>query len=34
MTQPETAVTVVLDNLLRHHRGQALEGLVERTRGY
>jgi glyoxylate/hydroxypyruvate reductase A len=34
MTQPETAVEAVLDNLLRHHRGQPLDGLVDRGRGY
>ncbi len=34
MTQPETAVEVVLDNIRRHQSGQELTGLVERTRGY
>ena len=34
MTQPETAVDVVLDNVRRHRSGQPLTGLVERARGY
>jgi glyoxylate/hydroxypyruvate reductase A len=34
MTQPETAVEAVLDNISRHRRGEALVGLVERGRGY
>jgi glyoxylate/hydroxypyruvate reductase A len=34
MTQPETAVEVVLDNIQRHQSGQELTGLVERERGY
>jgi glyoxylate/hydroxypyruvate reductase len=34
MTQPETAVEVVLDNIRRHRRGEPLIGLVERSRGY
>ena len=34
MTQPETAVEVVLENLRRHHAGEALIGLVDRKRGY
>lgn len=34
MTQPETAVDVVLDNIRRHGRGEPLTGLVERSRGY
>lgn len=33
-TQPETAVDVVLDNLRRFERGEAMLGLVDRTRGY
>lgn len=34
MTQPETAVDAVLDNIRRHQDGLALAGLVERARGY
>jgi glyoxylate/hydroxypyruvate reductase A len=34
MTQPDSAVRAVLDNLLRHQNGQPLDGLVERRRGY
>lgn len=34
MTQPETAVEVVFDNLRRHREGLPLIGLVDRTRGY
>jgi glyoxylate/hydroxypyruvate reductase A len=34
MTQPETAVDAVLENLARHAAGLPLNGLVERTLGY
>lgn len=34
MTQPETAVDVVLDNIRRQRAGLPLTGLVERSRGY
>jgi glyoxylate/hydroxypyruvate reductase A len=34
MTQPETAARAVIDNLRRFARGEALVGLVDRTRGY
>ena len=34
MTQPETAVEVVLENLRRHEAGEPLLGLVDRKRGY
>jgi glyoxylate/hydroxypyruvate reductase A len=34
MTQPETAVEQVLDNIRRHEAGAPLIGLVDRTRGY
>ncbi len=34
MTQPETAVDVVLENIRRHLAGAPLNGLVERARGY
>lgn len=34
MTHIDTAVPVVLDNIRRHARGEAMLGLVERTRGY
>jgi glyoxylate/hydroxypyruvate reductase A len=34
MTQPETAVDVVLENIRRHLAGEALNGVVERKRGY
>jgi glyoxylate/hydroxypyruvate reductase A len=34
MTQPHTAVRVVIDNLRRHARGEPLVGLVDRARGY
>jgi glyoxylate/hydroxypyruvate reductase A len=31
---PEAAVEFVLDVIARHRRGEALPGLVDRTRGY
>lgn len=34
MTQPETAVDAVLENLRRHAAGDVPNGLVERSRGY
>ncbi len=34
MTQPETAVDAVLDNIRRQRAGLPLAGLVERARGY
>lgn len=34
MTQPETAVDAVIDNLRRHREGLPMAGLVDRTRGY
>jgi len=34
MTQPDSAVEVVLDNLRRHREGAPLVGLVDRSRGY
>ena len=34
MTQPETAVELVLENIRRHRAGQPLIGLVHRERGY
>ena len=34
MTQPETAVEAVIDNLRRHRLGLPMEGLVDRARGY
>jgi glyoxylate/hydroxypyruvate reductase A len=34
MTQPETAVDAVLENLRRHQAGEALHGAIERGRGY
>jgi len=34
MTQPETAVAIVLENLRRHEAGEPLLGLVDRKRGY
>lgn len=34
MTQPETAVEVVLENLRRYQAGEPLLGLVDRERGY
>lgn len=34
MTQPETAVEVVLENLRRYQAGEPLVGLVDRERGY
>ena len=34
MTQPETAVDLVLDNIRRHQAGAPLVGLVDRSRGY
>jgi glyoxylate/hydroxypyruvate reductase A len=34
MTRPESAVDFVLETIGRHRRGEALPGLVDRTRGY
>jgi glyoxylate/hydroxypyruvate reductase len=34
MTRPETAVEFVLETIERHRKGLALDGLVDRTRGY
>lgn len=34
MTQPDTAVSAVLDNIRRHRLGEPLVGLVDRARGY
>jgi len=34
MTQPETAAPVLLENLRRHQRGEPLQGLIDRARGY
>src|SRR5579863_60795 len=34
MTQPQSAVEVVLDNLRRHRAGEPLVGLIDRSRGY
>ena len=34
MTQPETAVDAVLENIRRHEAGETPHGLVERARGY
>jgi glyoxylate/hydroxypyruvate reductase A len=34
MTQPETAVKVVVENLRRRSSGEAMTGLVDRDRGY
>jgi glyoxylate/hydroxypyruvate reductase len=34
MTQPESAVDTLLDNLARHRSGEPLIGLVDRARGY
>jgi glyoxylate/hydroxypyruvate reductase A len=34
MTLPDSAVPVVIDNLRRHGRGEALHGLIDRTTGY
>ena len=34
MTQPETAVDTVVENLRRYRQGQPMIGLVDRTRGY
>jgi glyoxylate/hydroxypyruvate reductase len=34
MTQPETAVDAVIDNLYRHRQGLPMIGLVDRARGY
>ncbi len=34
MTQPETAVEAVLENIRRHDAGEPLVGLVDRQRGY
>lgn len=34
MTQPETAVDVILQNIRRFHAGEPMIGLVDRVRGY
>jgi glyoxylate/hydroxypyruvate reductase len=34
MTQPESAAPILLQNLRRHQRGEPLEGLIDRSRGY
>ncbi|MRV71730.1 glyoxylate/hydroxypyruvate reductase A [Duganella sp. FT92W] len=34
MTQPETAVEAIVDNIRRHQAGLSMNGLVDRTRGY
>ena len=34
MTQPETAAPILLENIRRHQRGEALAGVVDRARGY
>ncbi|ABM32760.1 glyoxylate/hydroxypyruvate reductase A [Paracidovorax citrulli] len=34
MTQPETAVDALIDNLRRHREGLPMVGLVDRSRGY
>jgi glyoxylate/hydroxypyruvate reductase A len=34
MTQPESAAPILLENLRRHQRGEPLEGLIDRSRGY
>ena len=34
MTQPETAAPILLENIRRHQRGEALVGVVDRVRGY
>ena len=34
MTQPDTAFPVLLENLRRHQRGEAMAGRVDRQRGY
>lgn len=34
MTQPETAVAAVLENIRRHREGRPLLGLIDRQRGY
>jgi glyoxylate/hydroxypyruvate reductase A len=34
MTQPETAVDLVLENIRRHEAGAPLVGMVDREKGY
>lgn len=34
VTQPDTAVDVMIANIRRHQRGEALHGLIDRSRGY
>jgi glyoxylate/hydroxypyruvate reductase A len=34
MTQPDTAAPILLENLRRHRRGEPLQGLIDRFRGY
>ena len=33
-TQPESSARVILENVLRHRRGEPLAGIVDRSRGY
>jgi len=33
-TQPESSASVILENVLRHRRGEPLAGIVNRSRGY
>ncbi|MCY1297526.1 Glyoxylate/hydroxypyruvate reductase A [compost metagenome] len=34
MTQPDSAFSVLLENIRRHQRGEPMLGLIDRTRGY
>jgi glyoxylate/hydroxypyruvate reductase A len=34
MTQPESAVDALIENLRRHRQGLPMSGLVNRERGY
>jgi glyoxylate/hydroxypyruvate reductase A len=34
MTQPDTAAPILLENLRRHRRGEPLQGVIDRLRGY
>jgi len=34
MTQPETAAPILLENIRRHQRGEALQGRIDPARGY
>jgi glyoxylate/hydroxypyruvate reductase A len=34
MTQPQTAAVVLLENIRRHRRGEPLQDVIDRCKGY